>query len=259
MSTFTDDILKVIRATRAISLPDYGRAEAVAKKSEIAADVVTRIDLAVEEYLATELGALDSGIAFFGEEGGGDKGAKRHWLVDPIDGTGHYVHGLPFCTTMLALVEDGAVTFSVIYDFVNDVMYHAERGKGAWRESERLNVSSRGLGDAYLIYEGRITEPEKLAKFMEFKKRRIMIFNFFASGVELAAVASGKLEGKICFDPFGKDYDFAPGTLLIREAGGVVANLGKTTYDHTDVNFIAANPVVYAALTEGPDAIFPIA
>ena len=84
------------------------------------------------------------------------------------------------------------------------------------------------------------------------------MFKAGSSGFEFAMVASGKLDGRLCFDSYGKDYDFAPGSLLVEEAGGVVANIGSREYDYRNGNFIAANPLVFKQLTEGPDAIFPI-
>jgi fructose-1,6-bisphosphatase/inositol monophosphatase family enzyme len=71
-------------------------------------------------------------------------------------------------------------------------------------------------------------------------------------------VASGKLDGRIMLDPYGKDYDLLPGALLVAEAGGVVANIGSSNYDYKNFNFIAANPAVYHDLTDGNDVIFPL-
>lgn len=177
--------------------------------------------------------------------------------MDPIDGTGHFVRGLPFCTSMIALIERGRVNFSAIYDFVNDHMYWAELGMGAFCNSERLKVSSRSLGQSYIGWESHLDKEENLQIFMELRNRAIL-FKAVVSGWEYAMIASGKLDARICFDPYGKDYDFAPGSLLVSEAGGVVANLGSNDYDYRNTNFIAANPVVFKELTEGHEALFPL-
>jgi fructose-1,6-bisphosphatase/inositol monophosphatase family enzyme len=79
-----------------------------------------------------------------------------------------------------------------------------------------------------------------------------------SAGYEFVLVATGKLEGRICVDAFGKDYDFAPGSLLVSEAGGIVANIGSTTYDYRNTNLIAGNKALFDDLTQGTDAIFPI-
>ena len=71
-------------------------------------------------------------------------------------------------------------------------------------------------------------------------------------------VACGQLEGRICLNPYGKDYDFAAGSLLVQEAGGIVANLGKNTYDYTETNLVAVSKKLFESLTLGEDPIFPI-
>ena len=107
----TEDILAIIRSTRSISLPYWGKAEIVKQKSESPTDVVTRLDYEVEQYLAKEFEKLDSSISYVGEEFGGNRESKRFWLVDPIDGTAHFIRGMPFCTTM-ELIECMSITLS---------------------------------------------------------------------------------------------------------------------------------------------------
>lgn len=256
MSSLSDKVLPIIRATRQISYPLWGKAEVVAVKSRDASDIVTQADRQIEQYLASELKKIDS-AEFVGEEYGGDRSVSRYWLCDPIDGTALFVRGLPFCTTMLALIEDGKVNFGAIYDFVRDEMYFATRGEGAFKDSEKIRVSERSIEAAFLGWETHLDKPENNDTVLRLRKKAGLV-KYMCAGFEHALVASGKLEGRLCFDPWGYDWDYAPGTLLIEEAGGIVANLGKRTYDLQDKNFIAANPRVYAALTEGPDAIFPV-
>jgi fructose-1,6-bisphosphatase/inositol monophosphatase family enzyme len=93
--------------------------------------------------------------------------------------------------------------------------------------------------------------------FNQLRKQSLLI-KTVSSGWEHVMVASGKLDARVCFDPHGKDYDFAPGSLLVREAGGVIANIGSTEYNYRNTNFIAANPIIFKELTEGENALFPI-
>lgn len=254
---FAAKVFAIVRGTRALSLPQWGTAAVKEKKGERGDSIVTEADLAVERQLADELGKLDSGVSFAGEEYGGSRDAARLWLADPIDGTAHYARGLPFCTTMLAYIEDGEVRLAAIYDFLNDALYHAVKGGGAFRNGEPIRVSERPYDSAYVGWESHLAKPENLARYFAMFGRALP-FKTICAGYEFALVASGKLEGRVQFDPHGKDYDFAPGSLLVKEAGGVVANLGKRTYDYRELDFIAANPHVFAALTEGADAAFPI-
>jgi len=130
------------------------------------------------------------------------------------------------------------VIFSAIYDFVNDIMYHAEKEKGAFANGAPIHVSSRTLRGAYLTWETHLDKAQNLSWFLRLREEAVL-WHLGASGFEYTLIASGKLEGKICVDPHGKDYDFAAGTFLVSEAGGTVANIGKKTYDYRNGNFIA--------------------
>ncbi|MBI4281749.1 inositol monophosphatase [Candidatus Uhrbacteria bacterium] len=254
---YTHTVAPILREVRPLLLPYYGNAGSVVYKSASPADVVTKLDVRAEEFMKERLRAVDPPIAFVGEEHGGDRTAERLWLLDPIDGTAHFVRGLPFCTTMLALIEEGEVVFSAIYDFVSDVMYSAEKGKGAMMNGKLIHVSTRSLKESYVGWETHLEEGKNLLIDQALRRRCVPI-KILCAGYEFAMAACGKLEGRISLEPYGKDYDFAPGAFLVKEAGGVVANIGKRTYDYRNLDFLAVNPVVYKELTEGSDAIFPI-
>lgn len=220
-------------------------------------DVVTRLDREIENIIAEELGLFDLTIGFRGEEFGIRSDAKKTWLVDPIDGTAHFMRGLPFCTTMVALIEDNQVVMSVIYDFVRKDIYTAIKGKGAYRNNERIYISTRPLSQAFISIETRLEDQDNLSTFLNLGKLANTV-KFMASGFEFAMIASGKLEGKIAENPYGYDWDFAAGSLLIEEAGGKVTNIGKSTYTYTNHDFIMTNPIIHQELTEGSNAIFPL-
>jgi myo-inositol-1(or 4)-monophosphatase len=234
---------------REILLPQWGKAEVIDKKTASSSDVLTALDQKVEKFLREKLAEVYPDIQFVGEEEGGNREAERFWLVDPIDGTGHYVRGLPFCTSMLALIEDGVVTFSVIYDFLNDDMYWAEKGKGAYKNDSPIHVSDRSLTDSYICMESKMYKKYN-QEFFGRINTKAPYFSSVDCGWEFAMVACGKLDGRISFDPWGYDYDFAPGALLVSEAGGIVVNIGSSEYDYKNINFIAAGPKVYKELEE---------
>lgn len=251
-----EKIEPIIRGVREIVMPHHGNIK-FTSKTKNAADVVTEIDVKVENFLKAKLNELYPEIVFVGEETGGDRTSRLMWLCDPIDGTAHFVRGTPFCTTMLALIEDGKVIASFIYDFIRDNLYHAELGKGAYKNDQKIHVSDKPIELAYMSWETHMEKPENLELF---KKLDILTpyFHLVVAGYEFAMVAEGSLDGRISFDPYGKDYDYAPGSLLVSEAGGVVRNIGRNDYDYKNLDFIAANPKIYKSLTEGSEAIFPI-
>lgn len=257
MPSYHPHVAPILRQVREIVMPFYGNVPTWWHKETSAVNVVTELDVRVETFLAAALRQRYPDIGFVGEETGGNRSAERFWLVDPIDGTAHFIRGLPFCTTMLALIEGGEVVHAAIYDFVHDHLYSAEKGHGATCNDTPIHVSQRSLPEAYLGCEARLdTDTDR--HIFHALRQRCTLFNSLNAGFEHAMIASGKLDGRICIHPYGHDYDFAPGALLVAEAGGRVANLGVRTYDYRNVNFIAANPAVFDALTTGPDALFPI-
>ncbi len=246
-----------MRELRELMVSNWGKAEAINQKTDSAWSIVTAIDIEVEKRMSEKLEQAFPDIAFVGEEAGGDRSKEKFWLMDPIDGTLHYARGMPFCTSMLALIDNGQVVFSVIYDFIRDEMYWAERGGGAWRNDTRLSVSTRGLKEGLMGWETMRTEELDTQRDISLREKT-SFFKCVVAGWEYAMVASGRLEGRICFNPWGNDYDYAPGSLLVEEAGGVVANIGSRTYDYRNLNFIASNKVVFEELTGGGAALFPV-
>lgn len=236
----------------------YGRIDAEAKQNNgtESGDIVTRLDRETETFLSNRFKAFDPTIGFRGEEFGVENHADITWLVDPIDGTSHFVRGLPFCTTMIALVDRGHVVLSVIHDFVNDQTYYAARGGGAFKNGQPIQVSDRPLNKAIVSFETRLHEPENLAPYLAVRGAVGGVIATINCGFEFAMIASGKLDGRITKHPYGMDWDFAPGSLLVQEAGGVITNHGSDKYDYTKHDFVAANPLVHAALTSGEGAVF---
>lgn len=248
--SYKNTVLPIIRRTREISLPSFGKASITDVKNEgHAADVVTEIDGKVERFLREELGKAYPEIKFVGEEEGGDRSAPMFWLCDPIDGTGHYTRGLNFCSTMLALIKDGEVIFSAIYDFVADEIYWAEKGKGAFINETPMHVSNRNLKQAYVCFEVR-TLPGRNTYVLQELEKRTGTIRPIAAGWVFRMIACGKLDGAIMLEPWGLDYDFAPGTLLVTEAGGMVKNFNKDTYDYRDLNFYAGAPLTAQGLLD---------
>lgn len=233
----------------------YGNVEAEAKDNF--GDLVTELDRKTEVFLAAKFKEFDPTIGFRGEEFGVTSDSDRTWLVDPIDGTTHFVRGLPFCTTMVALIDNGQIVLSVIYDFVNQDTYWAITGEGAYKNQTRLHVSDRPLRQSLLSYETNSKQPGNLDLWLTLRDKTNYI-QTMNCGYEFAMIASGKLDGRIAKDPYGKDWDFAPGSLLVAEACGIVANLGKSTYDYTDHDYLMTNQHVYDELTHPVTGLFPV-
>jgi len=237
----------------------FGNVEAETKSTTgvNVTDIVTKLDGQIEDFLADRFGKFDPRVGFRGEEAGVRSNADVTWLVDPIDGTSHFVRGMPFCTTMAALIENGHVMLSVIYDFVGKNMYSAIRGQGAYKNDARIAVSHRPLQQSLISFETHLEKPENYEKYIAVRRQSGTI-STVNCGFEFTMIASGKLDGRIGLDPYGMDWDFAPGSLLVSEAGGVATNIGSTEYDYQNHDYIIANQLIHEELTEGKNAIFPI-
>lgn len=232
----------IIRSVRPILLPYFGNIVATEKAGRIH-DTITELDLQIENYLKEKFFEILPDVGFFGEEAGGEK-TSRFWLVDPIDGTLPFARGIPFCTTMVALIEHGEVVFSAIYNFVTDTLFLAEKGKGAWENNTQIHVSDRSIKGALIKFE-TIREDDTHNAFKDRIYSKAIPFEIVVAGYEFCLVASGKIDGRICINPYGKDYDFAPGALLVSEAGGIVKNIGSDTYDYRNTDLIATNEKIY--------------
>lgn len=236
----------------------YGKVEVLSKgDGSSISGVVTELDRQTEQFLQKELSAFSDKIGFRGEEFGVHTHADTTWLVDPIDGTAHFVRGIPFCTTMIALIEHGEVVLSIIHDFVNDNTYWAIRGGGAFCNETKLSVSKRSLRQSLVSFETRLEDSENYQKYLAVREQAGIVATINC-GFEFAMVASGKLDARIGLKPYGMDWDFAPGSLLVHEAGGVATNIGKKTYNYTDHDYIIGNPLVHKELTTGENPIFPV-
>ncbi len=256
MNEFPDVIDLVITAGQKLK-KNFGRVEVLGYKTTYSSSAVTKVDKETEAFLKGNLKKLYPDVGFKGEEFGGSEKQKKFWLVDPIDGTGLFVRGLWGCVTMLALIEDEEIVFSVIYDFILDKLYQAQKGRGAFLNNKPIKVSRRNLSQALIYFESKLATKKEIDTFLALDKKCNVLGNYPA-GIHFSLTAEGKIEGRVCMNPYGEDYDFAPGQLLVQEAGGVVANIGSSSFDFRNLNFLAVNKEVYKDLTKGETVLFPI-
>lgn len=244
---FLDTAEKRIRLTlqelRPKLLEGHGLIEHEVKKDKT---VVTEMDMLVETTLRDELQKLDRGIAFCGEETGSDYNHETFWLVDPIDGTESFVRGLPFSTNMVALVENDKPVMSIIYNFFLDEYFLAIKGQGATRNGHPIKVSDRPLDRAFVIVSINAKKDKRVVGLMDgLKEYAYNITRMAGAGYEFAAVASGAVESRLNYMGTGYPHDFAPGMLLVEEAGGKIGNIGLDEYDLYAPHPIVANAVTY--------------
>jgi len=209
---------------------------------------LTELDMQVEKKLTATIKEVDSAVGFFGEEYGQQGNPDRFWTIDPIDGTEAFIRGLPFCTNTLAYIEDGEVQAAVIYNFVLDEYYQAIKGNGATCNGTPIHVSKRDISHACIEFEIRHTEQANRDMYFELPK--FSMVKFSAAGFGFCQVARGRTEARVSYNAYGKIWDYAPGSLLVAEAGGIVANVGHDKYYYKNRDIIASNKKVHTNLQD---------
>ncbi len=217
-------------------LPHYGSVSRVDVKDDHT--TVTQLDHETEEFLAEALLKITPEAGVHGEEFGKQGSEDRFWLIDPIDGTEHFIRGMPFCSVMAAYVEDGQVVVGAIYDFAGDHYYAAVRGEGALMDGKPIKVGERSLRRSMIALEGR---PESMNAMYKALRDQTQLVNTMNSGFEHAMVASGRFDARIVKNGYGQVWDYAAGCLLVQEAGGVVTNIGSESYDYRELDIIAGS------------------
>jgi myo-inositol-1(or 4)-monophosphatase len=220
----------VLKAARPL-IRDFGEVENLQVSIKGPGDFVSAADRRAEQTLRRELGRARPGFGFLLEESGavGGEDTDHRWIVDPLDGTTNFLHGVPHFAISVALERRGELVAGVIYDPIKDEMFCAEKGAGAYLNDRRLRVSGRGdlptcliaTGIPVLNWRGReqgyVRQLDRVAAEVAGVRR------LGTASLDLAYVAAGRFDG---FWEFGlKAWDMAAGIVVVREAGGLVERL----------------------------------
>jgi len=215
-------------------------------------DYVTEVDHAAEEAIIEILRTAYPNHAFLGEESGsvpaatgGDGGEPEfQWIIDPLDGTTNFIHGLPLYAISIALMHRGQVTQAVVYDPSRNELFTASRGSGAFLNDRRIRISGqRRYHDALLAAHLGNSANQGNSPFSEMLAECTAVRRLGSTVLDLAYVASGRIDG---FCGVGlKPWDLAAGGLLVLEAGGLIADFeGEQQWMKTG-GVIAATPKIF--------------
>jgi myo-inositol-1(or 4)-monophosphatase len=208
---------------------DFGEVEKLQVSLKGPANFVSAADHRAEETLYQELAKARPGYGFHGEEGGRREGAdKTHtWIVDPLDGTTNFLHGIPQFAISIGLDREGSVVAGLVYNPATDEMFLAERGKGAFLNDQRIRVANRKtLNDAVIAcglpHRGRPNIPLGKKETGVMQEQVAGLRRFGAAALDLAWVAAGRIDGY--WERDIKPWDMAAGLILVREAGGYISD-----------------------------------
>ena len=239
---------------------DFGEVEHLQVSRKGPADFVSKADQASERTLYDELRAVRPDWGFVLEEGGVIEGdpTKPRWVIDPLDGTSNFLHGIPHFAISIAAQEPkldgsgwGDVIAGLVYQPITDESFWAERTRGAWLQDRRLRVSARRYLDESLIATGipfaGAGDPVEWTKVYHALAPQVAgIRRFGAAALDLAWVAAGRYEG--FWESGLKPWDTAAGCLLVREAGGFVTDWRGISQPICDVQVLAGNDALHSKL-----------
>lgn len=217
------------KAGRALAR-DFGEVENLQVSRKGPSDFVSSADLKAEKTLFEELSKARPGYGFVMEERGVVEGTDKtnRWLIDPLDGTTNFLHGIPHFAISIGLEREGVLMAGVIYNVVRDELFWAEKGQGAYLNDRRLRVAARtDLGDAVFAtgtpFRGKPGHEKALKEIESVIAKSAGIRRWGAAALDLAYVAAGRYDGY--WERGLNVWDIAAGAVMVREAGGTVAEI----------------------------------
>lgn len=250
------NITVMIKAARKASSKlkrDYGEVEQLQVSTKGPADFVTAADIRTEETLRDFLIHARPEYGFLMEESGEIIGSdpNRRWVIDPIDGTTNFIHGIPHFAISIALEENNEITAGVIYEPINDQMFWAEKGNGAWLNDRRMRVSGRtqmkhSIFATGIPFLGRGDHKQFLQQIESVMAVSAGIRRFGSAALDLAYVAAGRFDG--FWETELQPWDIAAGIIIVREAGGMISEINGRDEMLKTGSILAANPNLYKEL-----------
>lgn len=237
---------KAVEAASRGLLRDFGELENLQVSRKGPADFVSTADTRTEKTLIKELTKARPEIGFLLEEGGEIKGEDetKRWIIDPLDGTTNFLHGIPHFAISLALEDKGEIVAGMVYNPITDEKFWAEKGQGAFMNGRRLRVSGRRtMEDAIyatgIPFRGRGDHGAFLKELEPIMRLSAGVRRFGAASLDLAFVAAGRYDG--FWERDLQPWDIAAGVILVKEAKGFVSEFDARQNMLKSGNIVAAN------------------
>jgi myo-inositol-1(or 4)-monophosphatase len=240
---------------------DFGEVENLQVSVKGPGDFVTNADKSAEKIVFDELRKARPTYGFLMEESGEVQGTdgQHRWIIDPLDGTTNFMHGIPLFAVSIGLERAGEMVAGVIYNPVMDELFVAEKGSGAWLgDKKRLRVAGRkNLSDAVICTGIKVTGTSNDALHM----RQLAYIAPAASGIrrtgsactDLAWLAAGRFDG--FWEAMLKPWDMAAGSLIVREAGGVISDFSGQPGHMGNGEVVAGNEAIHGHLVKAIRAV----
>ncbi|MGB1389486.1 MAG: inositol monophosphatase family protein [Paracoccaceae bacterium] len=243
-------MIKAARKAGRSLVKDFREVENLQVSMKGAGDFVSRADFASEAILKEELMGARTTYGWVGEESdeiAGDDPTRR-WIVDPLDGTTNFLHGMPHWSVSIALEHKGQIVAGVIFDPAKDEMFFAEKGAGAWMNESRLRVSGRNrmiesVFATGLPFGGRPELPAALQDLARLLPVTAGVRRWGSAALDLAYVAAGRYDG--FWERRLNIWDIAAGIVIVREAGGLVTPITEDGNLLEDGSILCANNAIF--------------
>ncbi|MCV2865406.1 inositol monophosphatase family protein [Albidovulum sediminicola] len=243
-------MIKAARKAGRSLVKDFREVENLQVSSKGAGDFVSRADIASEKIIRDELMAARPSYGWLGEETGAADGQDptRRWIVDPLDGTTNFLHGLPHWSVSIALEHKGEIVSGVIFDPAKDELFWAEKGAGAWMNDSRIRVSGRRVMAEAVFATGipfgaKRTLPATMRDLARLMPACAGVRRWGSASLDIAYVAAGRYDGY--WERELNAWDVAAGLVLVREAGGFVSGVREDQDILDSGSVIAANGQLY--------------
>jgi len=243
-------MIKAARKAARSLVKDFREVENLQVSVKGAGDFVSRADIAAERIIREELMGARPTYGWLGEESAPEAGSDptRRWIVDPLDGTTNFLHGLPHWSVSIALEHKGSIVSGVVYDPTKDELFWAEKGIGAFMNDRRMRVSGRRDMDACIFATGipfgaKLTLPAMLRDLSRLMPGSAGLRRWGTASLDLAYVAAGRFDG--FWERELQPWDMAAGLILVRESGGLVDPLVPGADILGSGGVIAANADVF--------------
>tara|TARA_B100000242_G_scaffold252248_1_gene194223 strand:+ start:587 stop:1327 length:741 start_codon:yes stop_codon:yes gene_type:complete len=241
MNTISPNLNIMIKASEKASkilIRDFGEIEKLQVSKKGPSDFVTNSDLKAEKIIINELKKAKPNYSIISEENGieENKDEKNTWIIDPIDGTVNFLHGIPHFAISIALKSDNEIISGLIFDPIKNEMFYAEKNNGAFFNNHRMRVSKKNQINECLFVTGGKLEKEIV---LPYRKSG-------CAALDLAYVASGRYDGY--FQHNLNLWDIAAGILLVKEAGGITNKIDLSINEN--IKIIASSPDIYNKLLE---------
>ena len=251
MHPIVNTAVKAARRAGTVIVRHLDRLDSLTVEKKGRADYVSEVDRMAEAEILNVIKLAYPEHSILAEESGSVIGDDFQWIIDPLDGTTNFLHGFPHFSVSIALSHKGAVQHGVIFDPLRNELFTASRGQGAHLNDRRIRVSNTSHLEHALLATGfpyKILNQldEWLKTFETFLRKTSGVRRAGSAALDLAHVAAGRFDG--FWEAGLSPWDMAAGTLLIREAGGLVCDFnGDQDFLNTG-NIVAANPKIFDAI-----------